>query len=159
MLAALVAVVCAGLLAVPASWAVRKQLEAERGEATPEAAARVWLLRLSAGDELELSRVLARSCHDELRQQWSRYRAEMSRSGHPPSKLEAVGPRVIEHQGDDSASVVEQVRAVWWDDGAILASAEHPWRWELRKDSGGWRVWSVELPLWCGVHIRADLCH
>lgn len=155
---ALVAVVCAGLVAVPASWAVRKQLDAERGEATPEAAATVWLLKLSAGDELGVSRVLVRSRHDELRQQWSRYRAEMNRSNRPPSKLEAVGPSVIEHQGDDRATVVEQVRAVWWDDGKILSGTEHPWRWELRKDAGGWRVWSVELPSWCGVHVRADVC-
>ncbi|MFG3690584.1 hypothetical protein [Micromonospora sp. NPDC047740] len=62
-----------------ASWAVRKQVEAERGEATPEAAATVWLLKPSAGEELGLSRVLAEPRHDELRQQWRDYRDEMTR--------------------------------------------------------------------------------
>lgn len=42
------------------SWAVRKQAEAERGEASPESAALVWVLQLSAGEELRLSRVLAK---------------------------------------------------------------------------------------------------
>nr|WP_173476917.1 hypothetical protein [Micromonospora rosaria] len=86
MLLALAAIVCAGLVAVPAGWAVRMQLEAERGEAAPEAAATVWLLKLSAGDDIGLSRVLAEGRHDELRRQWHGYRDEMARSRRPPSK-------------------------------------------------------------------------
>ncbi|MFG2169434.1 hypothetical protein [Micromonospora chersina] len=158
MLLVLVTIVCAGLVAVPVSWAKRKQLEAERGEATPEAAVTVWFVKLSAGDELGVSRVLAKRRHDELRQQWRDYRAEMTSAGRPPSKLEAVGPMAVEHQGDDRATVVEQVRAVWWDGPHLLAGEDHPWRWELRKDGRGWGVWSVELPPWCGVHVRAELC-
>ncbi|MFD6696908.1 hypothetical protein [Micromonospora aurantiaca (nom. illeg.)] len=144
------AVISAGLIAVPASWAIRKQLKAEKGEATPEAAARVWLLQLSAGQELGLSRVLAGSRHDELRQQWRSYRSDMTGSGREPSKLESVGPSVVEHQGADEATVTEQVRAVWWDGPQILAGTAHPWRWELRQDDGGWRVWSVDV----GVRVR-----
>ncbi|NES29888.1 hypothetical protein GCE86_24695 [Micromonospora terminaliae] len=116
-------------------------------------------MKLSAGDELGMSRVLAKRRHDELRQQWRDYRAEMTSSGRPPSKLEAVGQMTIEHQGDDRATVVEQVRAVWWDGPHLLAGDDHPWRWELREDGSGWRVWSVDLPPWCGVHVRADVCH
>ena len=74
-----------------ASWVVRKQLEAERGET----AATVWLLKLSAGEELGLSRVLAEPCHDELCQQWRDYRDEMTSPARPPSKLESVGPSAI----------------------------------------------------------------
>ncbi|MFE2615609.1 hypothetical protein ACFXA2_18555 [Micromonospora chalcea] len=147
-----------GLVAVPASLAVRKQLEAERGEATPEAAATLWLLKLSAGDELGLSRVLAGPRHDELRRQWRDYRAEITSTARPPSKLESVGPMTIEHQGNGRATVVQQVRAVWWDGPQILAGVDHPWRWQLRKDDGGWRVWSVELPRWCGTHVRVEVC-
>ncbi|MGN9803451.1 hypothetical protein [Micromonospora sp. L32] len=159
LLMALVAILCAGLVAIPASWAMRKQLEAERGEASPEAAVAVWRLQLSAGEELGVSRVLAEERHDELLAQWRDYRAQMTRSGNPPSKIEAVGPSVVERQGDDRASVVEQIRAVWWQGPTSLAGTEHPWRWEVRKDGGGWRVWSADLPAWCGVHVRAELCH
>ncbi len=105
-----------------------------------------------------MSRVLAGSRHDELRQQWRSYRSDMTGSGREPSKLESVGPSVVEHQGADEATVTEQVRAVWWDGPQILAGTAHPWRWELRQDDGGWRVWSVDLPEWCGVHVRANLC-
>ncbi|MGC4788725.1 hypothetical protein ACLQ22_12950 [Micromonospora sp. DT178] len=115
-------------------------------------------MKLSAGDGIGLSRVLAEERHDELRRQWQSYRDEMTRSQRPPSKLEATGAAVIEHQGDDRATVVEHVRGVWWDEGMSLAGSAHPWRWELRKDDGGWRVWSVELPAWCGVHVRTDVC-
>ncbi|MEH1056158.1 hypothetical protein V6U89_13200 [Micromonospora sp. CPCC 206171] len=157
-LLALVVVACAGVVAVPASWAVRKQAEAERGEPAPEAAATVWLMKLSAGEEDGLSRVLAKSRHDELLDQFVRYRDDIAGSGRPVSKLEAVGSSVIEHQGDDRATVEEQVRGVWWGDGTNLAGTPHMWQWQLRKDRGGWRVWSVDLPPWCGVHIRAELC-
>ncbi|WP_262285548.1 hypothetical protein [Micromonospora sp. MA102] len=64
----------------------------------------------------------------------------------------------IEHQGDDRTTVAQQIRAVWWDGPRILAGLDHPWRWKLRKDDGGWRVWSVELPPWCGTHVRTDAC-
>lgn len=97
----------------------------------------MWLLQLSAGEELGLSRVLAGARHDELRQQWRDYRAEMTGTGREPSKLESVGPSAIEHQADGRATVTEQVRAVWWDDAQILAGTAHPWRWELREDRGG----------------------
>ncbi len=68
------------------------------------------------------------------------------------------GSTVIDYQGDDRATVEEQVRGVWWGDGTNLAGTPHTWQWQLRKDRGGWRVWSVDLPPWCGVHIRAELC-
>jgi hypothetical protein len=144
VLLALVTIVCAGVIAVPASWAVWKQAEADRGEATPEAAATVWRLKLSAGDESGVSRVLAKSRHAELPEQFVRYREDMAGLARPVSKLEAVGTSVIEHQGDDRATVEEQVRGVrWGDDGTNLAGTAHTWRWELRKDLGGWRVWSL----------------
>ncbi|SCG75949.1 hypothetical protein GA0070609_5189 [Micromonospora echinaurantiaca] len=158
MLLALAVILCGGVVAIPASWAVRKQVEAERGESSPEAAVAVWRLQLSAGEQLGLSRVLAKPRHDELLAQWRDYRAEMTRTGRPPSKIEAVGRSVVEHQGDDRATVVEQIRAVWWQETTILDGTAHPWRWEVRKDRGGWRVWSADLPAWCGVHVRAELC-
>ncbi|MGW4295619.1 hypothetical protein ACWEH1_21565 [Micromonospora chersina] len=96
--------------------------------------------------------------NEELRQQRRDYRADMENFGRQPSKLEAVGPMAIEHQGDDQATVMEQVHAVCWDGSHLLTGDAHPWRWELRKDDGGGRVWSVELPSWCGVHVRPELC-
>ncbi|WP_328851208.1 hypothetical protein OG994_25545 [Micromonospora globbae] len=158
MLLALVAVVCAGLVAVPATWAVRKQLEADRGEASPESAALIWVLKLSAGDELGLSRVLAKPRHDLLLRQWRDYRATIDSTGKPPSKITTTGPSVVEHQGDDRAMVTEQVQAIWWDGPTALAGTPQPWRFEVRRDRGGWRIWLVELPPWCGGHVRADLC-
>lgn len=158
VLLALLTIACAGVVAVPASWAVWKQAEADRGEPTPEAAAAVWRLKLSAGDESGVSRVLAKSRHDELLEQFVRYREDMTGAARPVSKLEAVGASVIAYQGDDRATVEEQIRGVWWGEGTNLAGTTHQWRWELRKEFGGWRVWSVDLPPWCGVHIRAELC-
>jgi hypothetical protein len=154
----LVAVVCAGLVAVPATWAIQKQAEAERGEVSPESAALVWVLQLSARDELGLSRVLAKPRHDELLGQWREYRDVIESTRKPPAKITTSGPSVVEHQGDDRATVTEQIHAVWRDGPTILAGEAHPWRFEVRKDRGGWRIWSADLPPWCGVHVRADLC-
>ncbi|MFI7607433.1 hypothetical protein ACIBTV_20125 [Micromonospora sp. NPDC049366] len=145
-------------MAVPATWAVRKQVQAERGEAAPEAAALVWVLQTSAGDELGLSRVLAKRRHDDLLQQWREYRAVIDSTAKPPGKITTSGPSVVEHQGDDRATVTEQVQAVWWDGATIRSGMAHPWRFEVRKDRGGWRIWSVDLPPWCGVYVRASLC-
>ncbi|WP_091346542.1 hypothetical protein [Micromonospora rhizosphaerae] len=78
-------------MAVPVSWAVLRQAEAERGEATPDAAVNVYVLKMSSGEELGLSRVLVAGRHDELLRQWRQSRGEMERA-RAPSKLETVGP-------------------------------------------------------------------
>ncbi len=153
----LVAVLCAGVVAVPVSWAVLRQAEAERGEATPDAAVNLYVLRMSSGERIGLSRVLAGRRHDELLRQWREYRGEMER-GNVPSKLEVVGPIDVEDQADDRATVTAHVHAVWWTDQVNLSGTAHPWRFETRRDASGWRVWSAELPPWCGVHLRADAC-
>ncbi|WP_165440092.1 hypothetical protein [Micromonospora kangleipakensis] len=51
---------CTGIVAVPVSWAVLKQAEANRGEATPDAAVSVYVLQMSSGEEIGLSRVARR---------------------------------------------------------------------------------------------------
>ncbi|PWU45049.1 hypothetical protein DLJ46_22865 [Micromonospora globispora] len=153
----LVAVLGMGIVAVPVSWAVLRQAEAERGEATPDAAVNVYVLKMSSGEELGLSRVLAPSRHDELLRQWRQYRGEMERAK-VPSKLETVGPIDVEDQGDDRAKVTMNVHPIWWNGQTSLSGTEHAWRFETRRDAGGWRVWAADLPSWCGVHVRADAC-
>ncbi|WP_165439893.1 hypothetical protein [Micromonospora kangleipakensis] len=141
----LVAVLCTGIVAVPVSWAVLRQAQAERGEATPDAAVSLYVLQMSSGEEIGLSRVLAGRRHDELLRQWRQYRGEMER-GNVPSKLETVGLIDVEDQGDDRATVTAQVHAVWWNELTNLSGAAHAWRFETRRDAGGWRVWAVDLP-------------
>lgn len=153
----LVAVLCTGIVAVPVSWAARKQVEADRGEATPEAAVNVYVLQMSSGEEIGLSRVLAGKRHDELLRQWRQYRGEMER-GNVPSRLGTRGPFDVEHQGDDRAAVTIHVHAIWWQERVNLDGEAHPWRFETWRDAGGWRVWAADLPPWCGVHVRADTC-
>ena len=148
----------AGIVAVPVSWAVLRQAEAERGEATPDAAVNVYVLQMSSGEEIGLSRILAAKRHDELLRQWRQYRGEMERAN-VPSKLETVGPIDVEDQDDDDrATVIAQVRPTWWNEQTNLSGTAHPWRFETRRDAGGWRVWAADLPPWCGVHVRPDAC-
>ncbi|MFU8871036.1 hypothetical protein [Micromonospora sp. SL4-19] len=112
---------------------------------------------MSSGVEIGLSRVLAARHHDELLRQWRQYRGEMQR-GKVPSKLETVGPIDVEDQGDDRATVTAQVHPIWWNEQINLSGTAHPWRFETRRDAGGWRVWAADLPPWCGVHVRPDTC-
>ncbi|MFR9774868.1 hypothetical protein ACL02O_02280 [Micromonospora sp. MS34] len=144
-------------MVVPLSWAVRKQAEADRGEATPDAAVSVYLLQMSSGEEIGLPRVLAAKRHDELLRQWRQYRSEMKR-GNVPSKLQTVRPIDVEGQGNYRATVTAQVSPTWWKEQINFSGTAHPWRFETRRDAGGWRVWAADLPPWCGVHVRPDTC-
>ncbi|WP_346121869.1 hypothetical protein [Micromonospora coerulea] len=112
---------------------------------------------MSSGEELGLSRVLVDERHEELLRQWRRYRGEMERAS-VPSKLETVGPIDVEDQGDSRATVTAHIRAIWWNGPTSLSGTAHPWRFETRRDAGGWRVWAADLPPWCGGHVRADAC-
>jgi len=145
--------------AVPVMWWVTVQARADRGEVSPEAAAVVYVLSLSSGDHLGLSRVLDAGRHDELVDQWRTIRADMDRAT-PPSKLETVGRIDVEDQDDGRAVVVARVRGIWWDaagPGTSMVGTAHEWRWDV-VDEHGWRIRVVHAPPWCGVHVRADRC-
>ncbi|MFJ6200218.1 hypothetical protein [Micromonospora sp. NPDC092111] len=157
VLLSLVVMACSGALAVPVAWAVKIQVQAESGEPAPDAAVAVYLLRLSNGNDAGLRRVLAADRRDDLADQWRAYRAEMSRSGNPPSKLES-GPLRVSQVRDGVALVATEVHAVWWQDQLSLTGSRHAWRFEVREDWGGWRVWRVEAPAWCDGYIRAGRC-
>ena len=118
------------------SWAIRKQAEADHGEATPDAAVNVYVLKMSSGERLGLSRVLAPSRRDELLQQWRQYRGEMERAN-VPSKLETVGPIDVEDQGHDRATVTAQVRPTWWHEQTNLSGRRRAGERGVRSAQGG----------------------
>jgi hypothetical protein len=137
---------CCGVAAVPVIWFIRETAAAERGEVSPTAAVNVYVLQTSSGDEFELVRVLAKPRREELLRQWRAYQVEMNRGGRP-SELEALAGDEVDQVDEDQAVVVTQVRAIWWPtDGSGLAlhGTPHPWRFEVHKDRGGWRVWAVD---------------
>lgn len=74
-----------------------------------------------------------------------------------PNKLES-GPLQVDHVRGGVVLVVTEVYAVWWHDKLSQSSSQHPWRFEVREDRGGWRVWTVTAPAWCGDYIRPDRC-
>ncbi|MEU9508535.1 hypothetical protein AB0D32_19930 [Micromonospora sp. NPDC048170] len=65
-------------------------------------------MRLSNGDDGGLRRVLAADRRNELMRQWRAYRAQMSRSAMPPSKLES-GPLQVDHIRGGVALVVTEI--------------------------------------------------
>ncbi|MEU7776236.1 hypothetical protein AB0C44_33400 [Micromonospora taraxaci] len=140
------------------SWFAVKTAEADKGQPTPDAAANVFMLAMSSGEELGLRAALAPQRRDELLDEWRSVRRDITRTDPLPSKVNA-GVFVVEDQGDDRAQVVTPVHAVWWQDGGIsMAGAKHPWQFEVRHDRGGWRVWSVDPYPWCGGHVRVEAC-
>ncbi|WP_130407068.1 hypothetical protein [Micromonospora violae] len=140
------------------SWFAVKTAEADRGQAAPEAAVNVFMLALSSGEELGLRAVLAPKQRNELLDEWRDIRRDITRTDPQPSKVSA-GVFDVEDQGDDRAQVATPVQAVWWGhDGLSMTGTPHPWQFEVRRDGGGWRVWSVAPYPWCGGHVRADAC-
>ncbi|MGC4771989.1 hypothetical protein ACLQ25_23845 [Micromonospora sp. DT44] len=140
------------------SWVALKTAGADKGQPAPDAAANVFMLALSSGEEIGLRAVLAPDRRDELLDEWRGIRRDITRSDPQPSKLNA-GVFNVEEPGDDRAKVATPVHAVWWgDDGISMTGAKHLWRFETRRDGGGWRVWSVDPYPWCGGHVRADAC-
>jgi hypothetical protein len=79
--------------------------------------------------------------------------------GERPGKLQALAGDEVDQLDQDQAVVVTQLRAIWWPtDGSTpaLHGTPHPWRFEVRKDRGGWRVWSIDLPPWCATVASAN---
>lgn len=157
VLVALGAIAITTVVVVTASWAFRRVVAPDQGAETPEAAVTLWVLKLNASDVIGLSPVLAPDRRDELLDQWHDYRREMDRR--PPSKLEG-GELTTNERGDGHVLVVNQVHGIWWLEGGMsLTGEDEPWTFDVRRDSTGWRIWSADLPPWCGEHVRADACH
>lgn len=149
--------VCCGGTAfgVPAAWVLRTTLEASRGAPSPDAAANEYLLALGYDNEAGLLPVLDNDHQGELLTAWRAYRAAMSATTPPPSKLDfgslAVGPVI-----DGRAVVSTEVSATWWGASAYRSEA-HTWRFTTRQDNG-WQVETVEPFAWCGGYVRQDAC-
>ena len=156
-----VLVVCVGApVASVIVWFGRGTLAAAQGQPSPSAAVNVFMLAVSNGEEIGLRSALAEEHRDELVDRWRRIRADVARTDPPPSKVETAAINVDAHS-DEVAHVVADVQAIWWPrDGSGLSmhGDARPWRFETRRDRGGWRVWSIDAPPWCGGHVRADAC-
>ncbi|MFI7022790.1 hypothetical protein ACIBMZ_08750 [Micromonospora sp. NPDC049900] len=146
--------------AAGAGWVMVKTRQAEQGQPTPAAAANVFMLAVSSGQELGLRAVLAPERRDELVAEWRSIRRDISRTAPNVSKV-STRSFVVEDQADDRAMVVTEVYPVWRSvevGGLMVHGSSHPWRFEARRDGGGWRVWSVAPYAWCGGHVRASAC-
>ncbi|RUL90963.1 hypothetical protein [Verrucosispora sp. FIM060022] len=149
-----------GVAAAGVGWLVVKTHQADQGQPTPAAAANVFMLAVSSGEELGLRAVLAPERRDQLVEEWRSIRDDISRTYPNVSKV-STRALVVEDQADDRAQVVTEVYPVWWSvdaGGLMMHGSPHPWRFETRRDDGGWRVWSVDPHPWCGGHVRVSAC-
>ena len=146
--------------AAGAGWGMVKTRQVEQGQPSPAAAVNVFMLALSSGEELGLRSALAPERRDELVDEWRSIRRDISRTAPNVSKV-STRAFVVEDQADDRAEVVTEVYPVWRSvevGGLMVDGSSHPWRFEARRDDGGWRVWSVAPYTWCGGHVRASAC-
>ena len=154
----MVAFLCGGLgLVAPAVWLLDYTDRQGDPPATPTEAADLYLVQLDLGDEIGLRRALAGDEQDELVAQWSELKTTMERTDPPPDKLE-WSTFDVEAQGD-TAAVTVPVAVTWWGDrGMSMVGTDHPWRFSVHREDGGWRITKVEPYAWCGGHVRADAC-
>jgi hypothetical protein len=57
--------------------------------------------------------------------------------------------------------VTAQVNAVRKSEelgGLELPGKAHEWRFEVRRDEDGWRIWDADPATWCGMHVTVLGC-
>lgn len=150
-----------GVGLVPVVWTVHQTVQAGKGEKCAMCAALVYIHSVDDGQQHTVFRVLDGAQRDALLDQWHRYQADVTRSVDRPSKLEAGGAAATETRaGEGRVQVVLPVRSVWFDTSETtgrslsLNGGWVPWRFEVHNNRGGWRIWSAELPSWCGSHAK-----
>ncbi|MEU8608452.1 hypothetical protein AB0C29_10680 [Actinoplanes sp. NPDC048791] len=154
----MVAFLCGGLgIAVPAVLLLDYTDRQGDPPTSPTQAADLYLAQLDQGEPIGLRRAFADGRRDELVEQWSRLKTTIERTDPAPDKLE-WSTFDIEDQGDDKAVVTVPVQAVWWDGAMSMVGDEHPWRFSMRREDGGWRITEVEPFPWCGGHVQPSSC-
>jgi hypothetical protein len=154
------ATILAACLAVPVGWAAVKTVEADRGEATPVAAANAYLLAVFDGsdDELGIRRCLCGSRQSELLTEARALRAELAKVK-TDAKVESADWKSLESDGAVSALISFRFTLIDPNTGSVtfMKGSQHEWRFQATKErgvDGGWKVCRVYAPPLCGNHIR-----
>ncbi|MEU5949623.1 hypothetical protein ABZ793_29265 [Micromonospora sp. NPDC047465] len=155
-----VAVALAACLAVPVGWAAVKTVEADRGEATPVAAAHAYLLAVfnGSGDELGIRRCLCDDREAELMAEARAWRAEVA-AMNSEIKVESADWKTVGSDGTVSATIAFRFTLTDQATGSVtfVRGSEHEWSFRVKQErgvGGGWKVCRVDAPPLCGSHLR-----
>ncbi|MFI7509598.1 hypothetical protein ACIBSS_22530 [Micromonospora aurantiaca] len=155
-----VAAVLATCVAVPIGWAAVKTVEADRGEATPVAAANAYLLAVfdGSGDELGIRRCLCDNRQSELLAEARALRAEVAKVK-TDIKVDSVDWKSLDSDGVVSALISFRFTLIDPTTGSVtfIKGSQHEWRFQATKERGidsGWKVCRLDAPPLCGTHLR-----
>lgn len=153
---------CCGSVAVaiPVLWVVNLTADAGRAANTPDAAANIYLMALSYGNEDGLVNVLANDRQDHLLAQWRKYRVAMKQTRPEPARL-GWGSLAVAASSETTAHVSTDVTAAWefneTGGAEFYKSAPKTWQFEARLEDG-WQVTLVQAPRWCGDYAVPPAC-
>jgi hypothetical protein len=157
-------VVCVPVTAI-SGWFIKGTIDAGKGEGSPGATLLAFMFTFEDGpDALGVSRLIVPSKRDAITAQRRTYLAAMEadakKSGWTATFEIGPVPDGVEN-GDaiqgDQATTVGWFNVRWLPPASLRPSRglpwysgpSHPWRAETRRDSGGWRLWSLTIPPWC----------
>ncbi|MGC5330666.1 hypothetical protein [Micromonospora sp. DT62] len=154
------AAILAACLAAPVGWAAVKTVAADRGEATPVAAAHAYLLAVfnGSGEELGIRRCLCDSRQSELLTEARALRAEFARVN-TDAKVESADWKSLDSDGNVSALISFRFTLIDPTTGSVtfMKGSQHEWRFQATKErgiDGGWKVCRLNAPPLCGTHLR-----
>ncbi|MFD2767246.1 hypothetical protein [Micromonospora eburnea] len=154
------AVVLVSCLAVPVGWAAIETVEADRGEATPVAAANAFLLAVFNGsdDELGIRRCLCDDRESELLTEVRAWRTKVA-AAKSEIKVESSDWKALDSDGIVSATIAFRFAQVDEITGGVtfISGSRHEWRFHAKRErgiGGGWKVCRVDAPPLCGTHVR-----
>jgi hypothetical protein len=140
---------------------------ANAGEASPDAAAYGWVLAFNPGqrdDDVGISRLVASSRRGGLLRQRRDYiraiETDAVEHGWSPVEFSTNGGREDTRElHGDAATAVLWIETEYRDSahpGTTFVGVARQWRFQLRHDGGGWRVWSFDPPPWCDGYSTCE---
>lgn len=152
---ALVLVVCVAAPVVAAvGWFASETVKAGRGAADPEVALLSWMYSFRDPDAVDADRYVMPERRAELARVRADFLAQMTQTA-PQARIDLGNGQAATRISGDTATVTDHylVSIPLEGAGAGITSTHTKalaWTAEARRSDGGWRLWSVSVPPWCG---------
>jgi hypothetical protein len=151
LLAAVLVVCVAAPVVVFIGWVAGQTVKASKGAPSPDAALVDWMYSFRDPTAVDADRYVLPERRAELARVRDAFLAQLRQTA-PGARVEVSSIAATETIDGDRATVTDHYLVSLPLEGTVTSVHTRALAWtaEARRSDGGWRLWTVSVPPWCG---------